>query len=333
MAATEVVGEASPAGRAAKATSLARRVRELVSWSEANEIDLALSHNSYRSDRGGFDSPHSDGDCDGFRTSAGESRRFPSLNADTASQALAGDRFVGRQGVGRRARYYDGFKEEISLGDFKPDREVLTRLGLAAQSGKLVVVARTPPSRALYHGFANPLFLDALQAISDDGRSHMVVLCRFPEQRAEISKLGLENCTLPDRAVDSRSLMAMADLVIGAGGTMTREAALLGTPTVSVFAGRPSAVDKSLARAGKLRIAQRLDDILPIRHRTTKPASSADLAFRAEMLVDRFVQVIDEAAQVPPTERASIAGTYRSLRINRDLPRRLRQRSRSVTHR
>ena len=73
-----------------------------------------------------------------------------------------------------------------------------------------------------------------------------VVLARRPEQRRAIGALGLPNVVLPEHAIDSRSLMYAADLVIGAGGTMTREAALLGVPTVSVFAGRTPAVDRWL---------------------------------------------------------------------------------------
>ena len=44
--------------------------------------------------------------------------------------------------------------------------------------------------------------------------------------------------------------MYAADLVIGAGGTMTREAALLGVPTFSVFAGKSPAVDRALEAQG-----------------------------------------------------------------------------------
>ena len=56
-----------------------------------------------------------------------------------------------------------------------------------------------------------------------------------------------------DRAVDGRSLVAYADLLVSAGGTMNREAAVLGTPVWSIFEGRLGAVDEQLAREGRLR--------------------------------------------------------------------------------
>ena len=58
---------------------------------------------------------------------------------------------------------------------------------------------------------------------------------------------------VPERAVDAQSLVAFADLVISAGGTMNREAVALGTPVYTTFEGRPGAVDDALLREGRLR--------------------------------------------------------------------------------
>ena len=51
---------------------------------------------------------------------------------------------------------------------------------------------------------------------------------------------------MPDRAVDALSLVALADLVVSAGGTMNREAVALGTPVYTTFSGRLGAVDEQL---------------------------------------------------------------------------------------
>jgi predicted glycosyltransferase len=83
-----------------------------------------------------------------------------------------------------------------------------------------------------------------------------VVLPRTPEQRAE-----LEGFVVPERAIDAQSLVAYADLVISAGGTMNREAVALGTPVWTTFEGRLGAVDEALIAAGRLRRLVRADDI------------------------------------------------------------------------
>jgi predicted glycosyltransferase len=78
-----------------------------------------------------------------------------------------------------------------------------------------------------------------------------VVLPRTPEQRAQLSRAG--GFIIPERAIDSQSLIAYADLVVSAGGTMNREAVALGTPVFTVFEGRLGAVDERLIAEGRLR--------------------------------------------------------------------------------
>jgi uncharacterized protein len=57
---------------------------------------------------------------------------------------------------------------------------------------------------------------------------------------------------LPERAVDAQSLIALADVVVSAGGTMNREAAALGVPVYTTYGGRLGGVDEQLIREGRL---------------------------------------------------------------------------------
>ena len=61
--------------------------------------------------------------------------------------------------------------------------------------------------------------------------------------------------------MDAQSLVAYADLVISAGGTMNREAVALGTPVYTTFEGRLGAVDEALLRDGRLRRLTNADDV------------------------------------------------------------------------
>ena len=58
---------------------------------------------------------------------------------------------------------------------------------------------------------------------------------------------------VPEAAVDAQSLIAFADLVVSAGGTMNREAAALGVPVYTTYGGRLGGVDEELIREGRLR--------------------------------------------------------------------------------
>jgi predicted glycosyltransferase len=154
-----------------------------------------------------------------------------------------------RYGAGPgKLHQYPGLKEEYYLADFEPDENVLGELGLVRE--RPLAVVRTPPSVSLYHRFENDLFARVLRRLRETG-AQVVVLPRTPEQRAELA--GEPGFVVPDRAVDAQSLVAYADVVVSAGGTMNREAVALGTPVYTVFEGRPGAVDERLLAEGRLR--------------------------------------------------------------------------------
>jgi uncharacterized protein len=148
----------------------------------------------------------------------------------------------------RKLRRYAGLKEEYYLADFEPDAAVLGKLGLERE--RPLVVVRTPPEVSLYHRFENPLFRRVLERLARDD-VQAVVLPRTRKQRDEVRRLG--SFVVPEHAVDAQSLVAFADLVISAGGTMNREAVALGTPVYTTFEGRLGAVDEALLHEGRLR--------------------------------------------------------------------------------
>jgi predicted glycosyltransferase len=155
-------------------------------------------------------------------------------------------------GADGKIRAYEGLKEEYYLADFTPDPAILVELALDPQ--RPLVVIRTPPEVSLYHRFANDLFAEVLARARDAAASdgvQVVVLPRTAEQRAECSSV--PGFVVPPHAIDAQSLIAHADLVISAGGTMNREAVALGTPVYSTFEGRLGAVDERLIAEGRLR--------------------------------------------------------------------------------
>jgi uncharacterized protein len=157
-----------------------------------------------------------------------------------------------RFGVGpAKLAQYPGLKEEYYLHDFHPDERVPDALGVDRE--RIVVVFRPPADVALYHRMQNPLFPQVLDRLGRDEEVHTVVLPRTMEQREHVRGLRLPSVIVPGHAVDAQSLIALADLVISAGGTMNREAIALGTPVYTNYAGRLGGVDEALIAEGRLR--------------------------------------------------------------------------------
>jgi hypothetical protein len=239
--------------RVGKAWAAAGRVRDMLRFGRGRGFDAALAH-------GSTDLPV-----------ASRALRIPNstmfdyewatlqhhVNCRLANRVLVPDAIPEE----RLARYgarppklirYPGLKEEYYMADFEPDPAVLEQLGVDPELPLCVV--RTAPSYALYLGGSeNPLLPRLLRHVIEDEGAQAVVLARTPEQRQDLRSLGLERVIVPDRAVDGRSLVAFADALVSAGGTMNREAAVLGTPVWSIFEGKMGAVDEMLAREGRLR--------------------------------------------------------------------------------
>lgn len=165
----------------------------------------------------------------------------------------------------RKLVRYPGLKEEYYLADFKPDDAVLDELGLDRE--KVLVVVRPPPETSEYHA-RNDVYGDSIRRLAAAADVQAVVIPRTERQGEEVRAMQAGNLIVPERAIDAQSLIAFADLVVSAGGTMNREAVALGTPVFTTFAGRMGGVDEALIAAGRLRVLDDVDE-LPLRKRET----------------------------------------------------------------
>lgn len=284
-----VLGGESPRGRAGKGMSLATRTAALLRFARQRRPDVALSHNSY--------SQISAARLAGVRSVTAMDYEFQPANnlafraADRVLLPCAlRTTAVSRQGASaRKTRYYPGYKEELYIGAFEPNEAEVMRVDAALRSASIRIVVRTPPSRATYHRGENPLFWRLLHRFGRLDDAVCVVLARHEEQRVAIENLGLRSVVVPRTAVDSRSLLYYADYMFGAGGTMTREAALLGVPTYSLFAGRLSAVDESLMREGRLRRLTTESDVPALAVTSRERVPLTRIRERCSELVDWFV--------------------------------------------
>jgi len=170
---------------------------------------------------------------------------------------------------------FEGLKEEYYLSDWEPDPRALKALRLDRR--RVICVVRTAPSYALYLGGSeNQLLTGVLRRLAVDD-AQTVVLARTDEQRRAVQAVS-DRFVVPNRAVDGSSLVAFADVLVSAGGTMNREAAVLGTPVWSIFEGRLGGVDERLVGEGRLRL---LADPGEIELRK-KPAGAASSRIRRD---------------------------------------------------
>jgi predicted glycosyltransferase len=259
-----VVGGHGGGRLSGKAGNLFGRAYSLARWARGRGFDLAVSHNSYSQVLAArllglravtlMDYEHQPANHLAFRLAS----RVIVPNA-FPEEALR--RYGARSAKVRR---YEGIKEDVYLADFAPAPRFAVslreRFGVDTERDTLVVV-RPPANEALYHRFENELFDELLKRLLSSAGVKVLLLARGDAQHASLSaRFPVDNLIAPREALDGANLVAAADLVISAGGTMNREAAALGVPAATVYAGRWAAVDEQLVREGRLkRIATRVD--------------------------------------------------------------------------
>jgi uncharacterized protein len=247
----EVIGGHGGRSRARKLAVMVERMPKLRRWARGRGFDAALAHGSH------------------YLTMAARSLGIPSsttfdyefatlqhqfgcraANYVVVPEAIPPERLERYGARPPKLRRYPGLKEEYYLADFEPDPTVVEQLGLDRE--QIIVTVRTPPAVALYHRQTNPLFPRVLERLNEEDGVQTVVLPRTAEQVDEVRGLGYASVRVPDEAVDAQSLVSYSDLVVGAGGTVNREAAALGVPVYTTFSGRLGGVDEWLVREGRL---------------------------------------------------------------------------------
>ena len=273
--APEVIGGHGGGALSGKAGNLVGRAMALARWARGQNLDLAVSHNSYSQILAArvvslksvtlMDYEHQPANHLAFRFAS----RIIVPNA-FPEEALK--RF-GAQAA--KVRRYEGLKEDVYLAGFKNDPEFAKQLAeLGVTANDVLVTVRPPASEALYHRFENELFDQLLTHLAAVRNTRVVLLPRNDAQRKMYSG---SKWIVPGKPLDGANLIAHSDLVVSGGGTMNREAAALGVPAASIYAGAWAAIDEQLVKEGRLQKISTPEDIsaLPTRKKSPRAPRNA----------------------------------------------------------
>jgi len=279
-----VIGSHGGEGIAGKTGNLLSRARALRAWARNMKFDLAVSHNSYSQIVAArllriktvtlMDYEYQPANHLAFRLAH---RVIVPHSFPTASLRRFGAH-------ARKVQRYHGTKEDVYLADFEADETFMNELAaLDITPADVLIVIRPPADEALYHRFENELFEALLEWLAKQAVK-VVLLPRNAVQRDRYQHRAA-NFITPSRPLHGPNLVAASDLVISAGGTMNREAAALGVPAASIYAGRWAAIDEELCQTGRLlRLKSAFDfERLPLEKRGRR-SSAADRHVRSEVV-------------------------------------------------
>lgn len=156
---------------------------------------------------------------------------------------------------------YNGTSELTHLVDFQYNPHIFDDLKLDLKKEKTILM-RPEPSLASYldADCRTTVLSPIVEALED--QANILVIPRFREQQQIFEDD--DQITLIKPPVDTFSLMKACDLVIGAGGTMNREAALLGTPVISCYPGKLLSVDAYYIQKGLMKRSTHPDEIVDL---------------------------------------------------------------------
>ncbi len=223
------------------------RVFSLVRWARSQRFDLAVSHNSYS------------------QVVAAWLLRIPVVTLmdyehqplnhlcfRLARRVIVPESFPAESveafGANRKTLSYPGVKEQVYLTDFAPQPDFRQKENLPLDQPLIVI--RPPAPWTAYHRFENNLFDELLAYLTARENVYLLFLPRIPSQVHSVCHL--PNLHVAQKVFNGPNLLYCADGVISGGGTMNREAAVLGTPTYTVFKGKMGAVDRYLIQRNRM---------------------------------------------------------------------------------
>jgi len=141
---------------------------------------------------------------------------------------------------------YPGLKEGIYL--WRYDTLNSGKRNSGANPDKKTIYIRPEPLTAQYYKGQKNFMDDLIMGLQ--AHTRIVMLPRSAEQKAYYRNEKFKYIHIPEKSIELADIINQCDLFIGAGGTMTREAAVLGIPTISIYQDDLLDVDKYLIHQG-----------------------------------------------------------------------------------
>ena len=255
----QCIGKHGGQGVWKKIKNISGRAYELRNFAKNRKFDLALSHNSYAHCLAAkslgiryitiMDYEHQPANHINFRLADKILTPFTFRLSEIKKYGATPNKLIK----------FPGLKEDVYLWTFQRNPDFWRQEYPELDASKVMCTIRPPATMAAYHNFKNPFFDQIVEHLLGIPEAQPIFFPRTHEQGNEYHRK-FPNLFISKKSVDGAQLIANSDLVISAGGTMNREAAVLGTPAYTVFSGKMGSVDRHLMQEGNIRFLNRADD-------------------------------------------------------------------------
>lgn len=176
-----------------------------------------------------------------------------------------------RQGLKGKLYLYNGYKEDIYLSKYIPDDSFISSLPF---DNYVLVRPENVMANYIRNGNVKSITPDLLKELSEKGYN-ILYLPRYETDRS-YSK-GMKNVFVPDSPINGLDACYYADAVLTGAGTFAREAACLGVPSFSFFAGSDLlAVDKKMINERNMYFSRDVQDLIIHLNKSDKKSPNLD---------------------------------------------------------
>jgi len=221
------------------------RVNQLRKFLKKKKVDLAISQSSFHSPVVakllGIPSIYTNDN----EHAMGNKPAFICASKILIPENLAVEK-IAKTGVSAgKVIQYPGVKEGIYLWSKGEEIQAKRKLNT---SGEIKIYIRPEPQTAQYYKGKENFLDDTILALQD--KYKIIVLPRDANQSAHYKQEKFSKTDVPDKPLGFDAIAADCTIFVGAGGSMTREMAILGIPTISVYQDDLLDVDSFLLSKG-----------------------------------------------------------------------------------
>jgi len=240
----EIVGKHYGRNRLRKAFGLF--FRTLILWREIvkqkNQISFSITHDSpYCSIASNLAGIHNLWTTDNDKASYIIIPSVKFANKVIIPECIPKENFVKMGTKKDKIVQYPGLKEEVYLSAFKPNKRYLEEIGV--ETDKPVILVRPEASEAFYVKETDYL-MPMIETLKED--NFIILIPRSQAQSVLYRSVFGSSIFIPTEVLDGPNVIANSSVVISGGGTMNREAVVLGKKVISTFREELITVDKWL---------------------------------------------------------------------------------------
>ena len=271
-----------------KALGFIIRISQLYKFLRKIDIDVAISHSSFYSPVVSKllgirciylnDNEHAQGN----------KISFIFANKVMVPEFLGIEKVIKQGAKKEKIIRYPGVKEGVYLWSYNP---VPGNNGGNPKRNKRIFIRPEPWTAQYYKGKRNVID-ELLNSLKD--KYKIILLPRGKVQEEHYRQKKFCDIIIPEKSVSLNEIMSNCNLFIGAGGTMTREAAVLGIPTISIYQDELLDVDNYLIKKGCMIHNKDLDaaDVVEYLEKTEKRPPDNELLEKGKAAYDLIKHTI-----------------------------------------